>query len=101
MFESSHHPNKFPGELYNGNLTCGPDIIDFSHISLFQEQEVGFDGIINKQEVARYWKGSLDGAVWKKMFFFLYRKLHEQMDSGKLISQTIFFPSAAGRGTVE
>lgn len=65
MFESSHHLNKLPGELYDGNLTRGPHIVDFSHSSLFQEQQEGFDGIIDKQEVPRYWEGSLDGAVEK------------------------------------
>lgn len=81
MFESSHHLNKLPGELYDGNLTRGPHIVDFPHSALFQEQQEGFDGIIDKQEVPRYWKGSLDGAVEKQNPFFLLflsSKLHKE-----------------------
>lgn len=70
-FQSSHHLNKLPGKLCDGNLTRGPHVVYFSHVSLFQEQEEGFDGVVDKQEVTGYGECSLDGAVEKPKNFFM------------------------------
>lgn len=79
VFESSHHLDKLLGKLHDGHLARRSHVVDFSRSSLFQQQEEGFDGVVDKQKVAGYRKGSLDSAVGKKkkkaLFFLICTKL--------------------------
>lgn len=59
----THHFNKLPGQLGDGNLTACPHVVAFSHNPFLQKQQKGTDGIINKQEVAGFREGPLDGAA--------------------------------------
>lgn len=59
----THHFNKFPGQLHNGNLTARSHVVDFSHSPFLQNQQEGVDGVVDEQEMAGYGEGSLDGAA--------------------------------------
>lgn len=90
VFESSHHLDKLLGKLHDGNLACRSHVVDFSRSSLFQQQEEGFDGVVDKQKVAGYRKGSLDSAVGgkkKKALFFSYMHKTANRWEHQLISQ--------------
>lgn len=69
QFLKTHHLNELPGQLHDGNLTAGPHIVDFSHAPFFQKQQEGVDGIVDKQEMAGFREGSLDGAAAQKQIF--------------------------------
>lgn len=59
----THHFHKLPGQLHDGNLTACSHVVDFSHNALLQNQQEGVDGVIDKQEMAGFREGSLDGAA--------------------------------------
>lgn len=49
--------------MHDGNLTACSHIVDFSHNPIFQKQQEGVDGVVDKQEMAGFREGSLDGAA--------------------------------------
>lgn len=74
----THHHNKFPCQLDDGNLEACPYVVDFSYRPFLQDQQEGLHGVTDKQEVAGYRQSSLNGTAAGRRagYLGLYRKVN-------------------------